>query len=90
MLKSLVSLLISAFIIIHHGLRENDENEQTKNDGSQRTALDDFVFSKESLKQFSWYHVKEYDFRRVNVITNVSYNAYVLNLTSGMWLTGNL
>ncbi len=60
-----------------------------QNDGSQRTALDDFVFSDESLSQFSWYHSSEFDYVGTNPWTGVGYSAYVLNMTSGEWLTGN-
>ena len=67
------------FIDLQLGLSQNLES-----------ALDDYVYSKESLKHFSWYHAKEFDFRRTNVITNVSYDAYVLNMTSGKWLNGEL
>ncbi len=54
------------------------------------TDLDDFVFSDESLSQFSWYHSSSYDFEGTNHITNVDYHAYVINMTSGDWLTGKI
>ena len=59
-----------------------------KNNGTQRTPLDDYVFSNESLGQFSWERAYDFNFNRTDAITNTSFNAYVLNMTSGMWLTG--
>lgn len=59
-----------------------------QNDGSQRTALDDYVFSDESLSQYSYNHVSEYDYTGTNPTTGISYSAYCLNMTSGEWLTG--
>ncbi len=62
----------------------------TSNDGSERTALDDFVFSDESLEQFSWFHASEYDFHDISPFTNIGYTAYMINMTSGDWLTGKI
>ncbi len=59
-----------------------------QNDGTQQTALDDFVFSEQSLSQFSWYHASEYDYVATNSETGIAYTAHVLNMTSGEWLTG--
>ena len=85
-------LVFLGVALLRNGVDEVTTNNiyPIKNNGSQRTALDDYVYSKESLKHFSWYHAKEFDFRRTNVITNVSYDAYVLNMTSGKWLNGEL
>lgn len=58
------------------------------NNGSQRTALDDFVYSEDSLNQFSWFHSDNFDFNGTSVVTNGSYSAYVINITSGYWQTG--
>ncbi len=60
-----------------------------QNDGSQQTDLDDYVFSEESLSQYSWYHASEYDYVATNPKTGIAYTAYVINMTSGEWLTGN-
>ncbi len=60
------------------------------NDGSQRTALDDYVFSEENLEQFSWFHASQYDFHATNPVTRVGYTAYMVNMTSGEWLTGEM
>ena len=60
-----------------------------KNDGTQQTPLDDFVFSEESRSQFYWTRAEEFDFNRTDMVTNIPFNAYVLNMTSGQWLTGN-
>lgn len=60
----------------------------SQNDGSQRTALDDFVFSEESLSQFSYFHAEEYDWDGRAPFTQVGFHAYVLNMTSGEWQTG--
>lgn len=60
-----------------------------QNDGSQTTFLDDFVFSDESLSQYSYFHASEYDYVTTNPVTGIGYSAYVLNITSGEWLTGN-
>lgn len=59
-----------------------------QNDGSERTHLDEFVFSEESLSQFSFFHAEDFDFEAVNPITGGSYRAYILNMTSGEWRTG--
>ena len=59
-----------------------------KNNGSQHTPLDDFVFSNESLHQFSWKRAENFDFSGKSQVTNTSYNAYVVNMTSGEWLNG--
>ncbi len=60
-----------------------------QNDGSQQTPLDDFIYSQESLDQFSWYHASEFDYVATNPTTGIAYTAHVLNVTSGDWLTGN-
>ena len=73
---------------LYFGLREQDQG-QVFNDGSQRTPLDDYVYSQDSLDQFSWFHASEYDFNRTSMITNGSYSAFVINMTSGYWLSGN-
>ncbi len=59
-----------------------------QNDGSQTTFLDDFVFSDESLSQYSYFHASDYDYRATNPVTGIDYSAHVLNITSGEWLTG--
>ncbi len=59
-----------------------------QSDGSQQTALDEYVFSDESLSQYSYSHVSEYDFEGINSETNEAYQAYVINMTSGEWRTG--
>ena len=61
-----------------------------KNNGTQRTALDDYVFSNDSLDQFTYDRAVGFDFNGTDRLTNVSYQAYVLNMTSGMWLTGTV
>ena len=61
-----------------------------KNDGSERTPLDDYVYSEESLLQFDWFHAEEYDVNETSIITNETYSAYILNMTSGYWLTGTV
>lgn len=61
-----------------------------ENNGTQRTPLDDFVYSQESMDQFSWFRADSFDFEGTNVVTNISYRAYVLNMTSGYWQTGNI
>ena len=58
-----------------------------KNDGTQHTPLDDYVFSNESISQYHWERVPDLDFNGTDLFTKVSWNAYVVNLTSGMWLT---
>ncbi len=59
-----------------------------QNDGSQQTALDEFVFSDESLSQYSFFHASEYDYEETNPVTGGTYRAYVINMTSGDWRTG--
>ena len=59
-----------------------------QNDGSQQTYLDEYVFSEESLSQYSYFHASDYDYEATNPITGVSYQAYVINMTSGEWRTG--
>ena len=59
-----------------------------ENNGTQRTPLDDFVYSDKSLSEFTWFHASEFDFNGTNGLTNVSYTAHVLNMTSGTWQTG--
>ena len=57
-------------------------------DGSEQTFLDEYVFSEESMSQFSYFHASEYDFEGTNPITHESYKAYIINMTSGQWLSG--
>ena len=58
-----------------------------KNNGSQRTPLDDYVYSAESMQQFEWFHAEEFDYSAINEITNESYTAHIINMTTGAWLT---
>ena len=76
---------------LYFGLRDDDQQHlegPLKNDGTQKTPLDEYVYSQESLSQFSWFHAEEFDFAGTNIFTNVSYQAYVLNMTSGLWQSG--
>ncbi len=55
------------------------------------TPLDDFVYSDESLSQFEFYPIPEYDMDGVCLPdSEVTWHGYVLNVTSGLWLTGKL
>ena len=60
-----------------------------KYNGTQKTAMDEFVYSQESLNQYSWFHAAQFDYNDTSAVTNASYTAHVLNLTSGEWRTGN-
>ena len=53
------------------------------------TPLDDFVYSDESLSQFEFQPMPEYDMEGTYIFdSDVSWYGHVLNVTSGLWLTG--
>ena len=86
-----VSIIVIVFAnVINCATTTPNPDFPEKNNGSQRTPLDDFVFSEESLSQFYWNRVDQYDYSDTSLITGIGYKVYVLNMTSGQWLTGIL
>ena len=58
------------------------------NNGTQLTPLDEFVYSQTNIDDFSWVRSEAFDFNGTNVVTNLTYQALVLNMTTGYWQTG--
>ncbi len=81
MARHLGILAVATLVALTH-------SASAQNDGSQQTFLDEYVFSDESLSQFSYFHAAEYDYQGTNPFTGESFTVYVVNMTSGDWLTG--